>query len=137
MNEILTLSGIAQAGLLREGKLSSEELITIHLERIDAVNPSLNAAVEVLREEALAAARAADQRRRAGAVLSPLDGVPFSIKDSIEVAGTVCSAGTLGYRSNAPSVRDATLVARCAPPEQSLWLAPIFPICCSRSKPIT
>ena len=112
MNEILTLSGAAQAQLIREGKLSSEELITLHLERIDEVNPSLNAAVEVLRERALAAARATDQRLRAGAVLSPLDGVPFSIKDSIEVAGTVCTAGTLGYRSNPPSFRDATLVAR-------------------------
>jgi amidase len=45
----------------------------------------------------------------------PLSGVPFSIKDSIQVAGTVCSAGTLGYRSAPKSTRDATLVARlCA-----------------------
>lgn len=112
MNEILTLSGLAQGGLLREGELSSEELVKLHIERIDAVNPSLNAVVEVLREEALAAARAADERRRAGAALSPLDGIPFSIKDSIEVAGTVCTAGTTGYRANAPSARDATLVGR-------------------------
>src|ERR1700721_2388580 len=42
----------------------------------------------------------------------PLSGVPFSIKDSIEVAGTVCSAGTLGYRNAPKSTRDATLVAR-------------------------
>jgi amidase len=39
-------------------------------------------------------------------------GVPFSIKDSIEVEGTVCSAGTLGYRNAPKSIRDATLVSR-------------------------
>ena len=48
----------------------------------------------------------------AATLLGPLAGVPFSIKDSIEVAGTVCSAGTLGFRNNPPSARDATLVAR-------------------------
>ena len=42
----------------------------------------------------------------------PFHGVPFSIKDSIEVEGTVCSAGTLGYRNAPKSTRDATLVAR-------------------------
>src|ERR1700721_4022008 len=42
----------------------------------------------------------------------PLSGVPFSSKDSIEVEGTVCSAGTLGYRNAPKSTRDATLVAR-------------------------
>src|SRR5262249_41945214 len=83
-----------------------------HLERIDAVNPALNAAVEVLRDSARDDARMADQRRSAGARLSPLDGGPFSIKDSIEVAGTVCTAGTLGRQPAAPSDRDATLVAR-------------------------
>src|SRR5262249_53712989 len=39
-------------------------------------------------------------------------GVPFSIKDSIEVEGTVCSAGTLGYRNSPLSLRDAAVVAR-------------------------
>jgi amidase len=42
----------------------------------------------------------------------PLHGVPFSIKDSIEVAGTVSTAGTLGRKGAAPSTEDATLVAR-------------------------
>ena len=112
MNEILALSGLAQARLLREERLSSEELVRLHLARIDAVNPALNAAIEVLREHAIAGARAADERRCKGATRGPLDGVPFSIKDSIQVAGTVCTAGTLGYRSAAASIEDATLVAR-------------------------
>src|SRR5262249_21604117 len=106
MNEVLALSGVAQARLIREGAISSEELVCAHLARIEEINPRLNAAVDVMREEALAAAR----RVEPGS--SPLAGVPFSIKDSIEVAGRVCTAGTLGYRDAAPSKEDATLVAR-------------------------
>ncbi len=108
MLDILSLSGTRQAGLIREGSISAVELITAHLDRVEAVNPALNAAVEILRDSALEAARLVDKTKPAG----PLAGVPFSIKDSIEVQGTVCSAGTLGYRNNPPSKRDATLVGR-------------------------
>jgi amidase len=53
-----------------------------------------------------------DRQRAQRNPLPPLAGVPFSIKDSIEVEGTVCTAGTLGRKSAAPSIRDATVVAR-------------------------
>jgi len=112
MNPILVLSGTAQARLIREGALSSMELVEAHLERIVEVNPRLNAVVEVLEDQARGGARSADARRAGGRLLGPLDGVPFSIKDSIEVAGTSCSAGTIGLRHASPSRRDATLVAR-------------------------
>lgn len=104
MNEILSLSGVAQAGLIRNRQISSEELVRAHLEQIAAVNPRINAVIEVLAESAIETSR--------HPVPGPLSGVPFSIKDSIEVAGTVCSAGTLGYRNAPRSTRDATLVAR-------------------------
>ncbi|MEO8053352.1 MAG: amidase family protein, partial [Acidobacteriota bacterium] len=109
---ILELSGTAQGRLIREGSISSVELIEAHLQRIEEVNPALNAAIEVLRDPARQAAQKADRRRADGALLGPLDGVPFSIKDSIEVAGTVCTAGTLGLRNAPPSQSDATLVSR-------------------------
>lgn len=104
MNEILALSGVAQAALIRKRIISSEELVRAHLKRIAEVNPCINAVIDLLSESALAASR--DPRP------GPLSGVPFSIKDSIEVANTVCSAGTLGYRDAPRSQRDATLVAR-------------------------
>ncbi len=112
MNEILSLSGVAQGNLLREGKISSSELVEAHLARIAEVNPRLNAVVEVLEDEARQGAREADARRARGQARGPFDGVPFSIKDSIEVAETSCSAGTLGLQQNPPSLRDATLVGR-------------------------
>ncbi len=101
---LLALSGTAQAALIRSGQISSAELIEAHIERIAEVNPALNAVVDLLAESARAAARMP--------LDGPLAGVPFSIKDSIEVAGTVCSAGTLGYRHAPVSAADAVLVAR-------------------------
>lgn len=98
MNEILSLSGVAQAELIRRRKISPEELFRLHVERIEEVNPRINAVVEILPFSA--------------AKDGPFAGVPFSVKDSIEVEGTVCSAGTWGYRNAPKSTRDATLVAR-------------------------
>lgn len=109
---ILRHSGTRQAELIRAGAVSSLELVRAHLARIDEVNPKLNAAVEILRESALRAAQEVDRRRAAGEPMRPLEGVPFSVKDSMEVEGTVCSAGTLGFRDRERSKKDATLVAR-------------------------
>ena len=112
MDKFLSFSGTRQAEMIREGSVSSRELIEAHLARIDEVNPVLNAVVEILRESALREAEAVDRRRAAGEPMRPLEGVPFSVKDSIEVEGTACSAGTLGFQHAARSTRDATLVAR-------------------------
>jgi len=84
------------------------ELVEAHLEQIAKVNPSINAVVEVL--NAIPAAREAD--RTLSSESGPLHGVPFSTKDSIEVKGTVCTAGTLGRKSATASTEDAALVAR-------------------------
>jgi amidase len=108
----VALSGIAQGRMIRDGTITSAALVEAHLARIEEVNPALNAVAELLTGSARQAARESDARRAAGALLSPIDGVPFSIKDSIQVAGTVCTAGTVGLRHAPPSARDATLVAR-------------------------
>jgi amidase len=102
MNNLLELSGVAQARLIRNGEVSSAELVDAHLERIEQINPSLNAVVELLGKK----------QRAHGSAVGPFAGVPFSVKDSIEVAGSVCTAGTLGLKSAPASTRDATLVAR-------------------------
>jgi len=109
---LLHYSGTCQARMIRDSEISATELVEHHLARIDEINPSINAVVEVLRESALLEARAVDGRRASGEPLRPFEGVPFSIKDSIEVEGTVCSAGTLGFRGAPPATQDATLVAR-------------------------
>jgi amidase len=111
-DDILACSGTRQGRLIEEGEVSSVELVEAHLERIAEVNPRLNAVVETLAQTARQAAREADARRAKSARKGPLDGVPFSVKDSIAVKGTVCTAGTLGFRHAPPSTADATLVAR-------------------------
>jgi amidase len=112
MTDVCSLSGTAQARLIRTGEVSAVELIEAHLRRIEKVNPCLNAVAEVLEETARQSAARVDQQRAQGHPLPALAGVPFSIKDSIEVQGTVCTAGTLGRKTAAPSIRDATVVAR-------------------------
>ena len=111
-DRILALSVREQARLVRERAISSRELISAHLDRIAAINPVLNAAVDVQAEHALEDAGAADRELAAGSSRGPLHGVPFSIKDSIEQAGARCTAGTWGRRNAPPSAADATLVKR-------------------------
>jgi amidase len=112
MDEILSFSATHQARLLRQRSISSVELLEAHLARIATVNPRIHAVVEVFAEQALGSARAADEALARRADPGPLCGVPFSVKDSIELAGAVCTAGTLGRRHAPPSTEDATLVAR-------------------------
>ena len=112
MNSLLSLSAAKQAALIRKRELSSVELIEAHLSHISAVNPSINAVVELLGERALHQARIADEALAQGRSSGPLHGVPFSVKDSIEVEGTRCTAGTVGRAAAPLSTADATLVAR-------------------------
>ena len=112
MLEILGFSATHQARLVRQRSISSVELVQAHLDRIAEVNPRIHAVIEVFAAPALAAAEAADRALAGGAPAGPLCGVPFSIKDSIELAGAVCTAGTVGRRQAPPATRDATLVGR-------------------------
>jgi amidase len=100
------------AEMIRCRKVSAVELMTAHLKRIDEINPSLNAVAARLDETALVAARAADQRLADGLPCGPLNGVPFSVKDSIDVAGVRTTAGTLGRSNALPAAKNATLVER-------------------------
>jgi len=109
---LLSLSATKQAALIRNREVSSVELIEAHLTHISDVNPAINAVVELLGGRALDQARAADSALVRGQLCGPLHGVPFSVKDSIEVEGTHCTAGTVGRAAAPLSTRDATLVAR-------------------------
>src|SRR5438046_9513161 len=95
MDPILALSATRMAQLLRERSISSEELVRAHLEQIERVNPQINAAIEVFADRALRQAAVSDKRVAAGDQ-RPLEGVPFSVKDSIEIEGAVWTAGTVG-----------------------------------------
>src|SRR4051812_24652435 len=83
------LDATALAELIRTKQITSREVVQAHLDRIQSVNPKINAIVTLLAEEALQRADAADRAVASGAELGPLHGVPFSVKDSIDTAGVL------------------------------------------------
>jgi amidase len=87
------------------------EIVESHLRRIETCNPSVNAIVVVLTDEALEAAKAADRAVADGAELPPLHGVPFTVKENLDVAGTPTTQG-LKALAHAYPVRDAPVVER-------------------------
>ena len=87
------LSASAIAAAVGARRLSAVQVVTAHLERIAAVNPQINALVQISRDEALNAALAADAQVACGGPLGPLHGVPFTVKDVVDMAGVVGAAG--------------------------------------------
>ncbi len=113
MDDPTTASASELAKAIREKQVSSLEVVDAYLDRIAAVNPSINAVAQLAAESARAAARNADATLAAGREtdLGPLHGVPFTVKDWIETEGVVCAAGSK-ERANFVPKRDATVVAR-------------------------
>ncbi len=106
----LAFAGIArQAELIGAGEISSRELVELYLERIERLNPRLNAFTTVLSESALEAAAGADARIAAGE-RAPLLGVPVAIKDTADVEGIVTRHGTEAF--DRPASSDAEIVRR-------------------------
>lgn len=95
--------------LQKEGEASSEAIVRAHLDRIEAVNPSVNALVHVFADKALAAAKIADDMRAKGKSLGPLHGVPVTIKESIMTRGVDVTLGVKSRRGD-PAEDDATVV---------------------------
>jgi Asp-tRNA(Asn)/Glu-tRNA(Gln) amidotransferase A subunit family amidase len=92
-------------------ELSAFELVRSHLERIDEINPRLNAFVDLRADDALAEARAQDDRAARGVARGPLGGLPVTVKSAIEVAGLRCEAGSPA-RAGFLAGRDALVVSR-------------------------
>jgi amidase len=98
---------------LEAGRTTSEELVRLYLERIAAYDrggPCLNAVV-VDNPEALAEARASDARRARGQTLGPLDGIPYTAKDSYQVRGLTVAAGSPAFE-HLIAQRDAFTIER-------------------------
>lgn len=111
MDQLTFLSAGELAQRIRQGEVTATAVVEAHLARIAAVNPRLNAVVQLTAAQALAEAQAADRALSRGERHGPLHGVPFTVKDWIETAGVVCAAGNEKYRDYVPA-QDATVVAR-------------------------
>ena len=110
-DEALLQPATDAAGMLRRKELSSRELTAMLLARIDDLNPTLNAVVELRREPALREAAAADEAIARGDDLGPLHGVPKTIKDGFDVAGLHTTWGNPAFKEFVAG-SDATVVRR-------------------------
>lgn len=107
---LLNLSALQLAALIKAGEASSVEVVGEHLKQIERVNPSLHAIVQ-LSDDAPEDARAADAALASGETPGPLHGVPFTVKDWIETRDLPCAASLEDRRKFRPK-RDATAVDR-------------------------
>jgi len=103
MNSDLLFATITDLGkLYRAKQVSPVEVVQAVLERAGRLNPRLNAFITLLREDALQAARQAEQDFARGVDRGPLQGVPFSLKDIFDTAGIPTTAGSPQWRGRVP-----------------------------------
>src|SRR3989338_10589938 len=107
--EEMTIAEVASE--IRGKKVSPVELTKLYLERIERLNPLLNAYLTVTADQALAGARAAEREIRRGKYRGPLHGIPFSIKDNLAMRGVRTTAGSKILAEWVPDF-DATAVTR-------------------------
>ncbi|WP_323784363.1 amidase family protein [Leisingera sp.] len=127
--ETWRLSAAELTQLTRTGDLSAEGAVQASINRMNAVNPALNAVVEDLSVEALDRARALDKARAGGAVPGPLHGVPVTIKINVDQKGHATSNGVPALKdliapADAPVVENlqkagAVVIGRTNTPEFS------------------
>ena len=111
MNEDICYSSAAGlAEKVRAKDLSPVEVVQAHLERVDAINPRLNAIV-TFADDALDKAREAEAAVTRGDVLGPLHGVPYTLKDCVETAGMRTTLGSRLFQDNVSKI-DATVYTR-------------------------
>ncbi|MFI7704857.1 amidase [Nonomuraea sp. NPDC049480] len=102
MSELHYLSATELAHLIRTGQVSSVEVVQACLDRVEEVNPRVNAIVTLVAEQALEAAKAADAREPAG----PLHGLPVAHKDLVDTAGIRTTYGSPLFAGNVPGQDD-------------------------------
>jgi aspartyl-tRNA(Asn)/glutamyl-tRNA(Gln) amidotransferase subunit A len=107
--DLLFMSATRAAALIRHRKLSPVEYTLAVLAAAEASQPRLNAFVTIMGDNALAAARAAEQAVMDGAVLGPLHGVPVTIKDQVDAVGAPTTHGSAIFADNRPTQDDPTV----------------------------
>lgn len=109
-SELWGWSAVDLARAIATREISSREAVQASIERITQVNPMLNAVVEVLADEALQAADAADAAVRAGETLGPLHGVPVTTKVNVDQRGCATTNGVVEFR-DVIATEDSPVVA--------------------------
>jgi len=100
------------ATAIRTRRISSREAVQAVLQRLDAVNPAVNAVTVLLADQALAAADRADGAVKRGEVLGPLHGVPVTVKENIDQADQATANGVVAFKD---------LIAKVDSPPVANW----------------
>lgn len=111
MQDVCFLDAVELAALLRTKQLSAREVMAAHLEQIARVNPSVNAIVTFVADQAMAGAASADEALVRGQPAGPLHGLPLAHKDLFATKGIRTTLGSPIYRDDVPTA-DAAIVAR-------------------------
>jgi len=111
MDELWRRGAGELARMIAAGEVTSAEVVDAHLARIEAVNPALNAVTEVLADSAREAAVAADRATADGGPRGPLHGVPCTVKQNIDLAGSATNWG-LPALGDAVAALDSPVVER-------------------------
>jgi amidase len=110
MSELWELGAFALGTAIRDRAVSSREAIKAHLARIEKVNPDVNAVTVTLADQALSAAGEADAAIARDEPTGPFHGVPFTVKETIDVAGSPTTHGVVALAEAVPPL-DAPAVA--------------------------
>jgi amidase len=108
-DDIAFAGAARQAEMVRVGEVSPTELVGLHLERIERLDPQLNSFRVVLAERAMLEAEQAEARRKGGDE-RPLLGVPIALKDEVDLAGETTTRGTDAFPD--PVAADSEMVRR-------------------------
>ncbi len=103
------------------GGISAADLLELHVERYDAVNPAVNAVIRTDLPAARARARELDRMTKAGESAGPLHGLPITIKDTFDVEGMPATAGAPEYAKRPAKAPDAAAVARLRAAGAVIW----------------
>jgi amidase len=103
MGELWQMGAIELATAIRQQTTSSREVVEAHLARIDAVNPAVNAVTVTLADAARAAADAADTALARGDAVGPLHGLPFTVKETVDCAGSATTWGVTAFVAANPT----------------------------------
>lgn len=111
MEELLNARISVMAAAIRNRQVKSVDLVRAFLDRIEKVNPALNAVVHSTADLAMKYAAKFDAELDSGSLRGPLHGIPMTIKDSLDTAEATTTWGTTGRKDYRPGA-DATCVSR-------------------------
>jgi aspartyl-tRNA(Asn)/glutamyl-tRNA(Gln) amidotransferase subunit A len=110
--DTLTSKSLTEVSEMVHAKtVTPTQLVQALLDRIEAINPKVNAYITVMGKQALAQAKVLDAEQKAGKFRGPLHGIPISLKDNIDTAGTRTTAASPMFKDRIPT-EDADIVVR-------------------------